>query len=82
MEDIFFLYLSSAICFILILILYKYNKSFFVKNITFFSLYSSILYYNLFFNSKWGASLLWLFYLLILNLIHILVIGFYIIRKK
>ena len=82
MEDMIFTYLVSIICLVLILISYRFSKGFFYKNIVVYFLYNSVLYYKLFFDSKWGTSLLWLFYLLVCSVVHILILGFYLIKRR
>lgn len=82
MEDIIFTCLVSIICLALILISYRFSKGFFYKNIVVYFLYNGVLYYKLFFHSKWGASLLWLFYLLVFSVVHILILGVYLIKRR
>ena len=81
MEDMIFTYLVSIICLALILISYRFSKGFFYKNIVVYFLYNGVLYYKLFFYSKWGTSLLWLFYLLVFSVVHILILGFYLVKR-
>lgn len=81
MEDIIFTCLVSIICLVLILISYRFSKGFFYKNIVVYFLYNGVLYYKLFFYSKWGTSLLWLFYLLVFSVVHILILGFYLVKR-
>lgn len=81
MGDIIFTCLVSIICLALILMLYKFSKGIFYKNIVVYFLYNGVLYYKLFFHSKWGASLLWLFYLLVFSVVHILILGFYLVKR-
>ena len=82
MGDIIFTCLVSIICLALILISYRFSKGFFYKNTVVYFLYNSVLYYKLFFDSKWGTSLLWLFYLLVFSVVHIIDIGFLFNKKK
>ena len=81
MEDMIFTYLVSIICLALIFISYRFSKGFFYKNTVVYFLYNSVLYYKLFFDSKWGTSLLWLFYLLVFSVVHILILGFYLVKR-
>ncbi|GEM_PF-2169407 len=61
MKDEYFVYLGSFICLITILYSFKFGKWFGLTNLLIYCTYSILLYYNLFFNSKGGTSLLWLF---------------------
>ena len=81
MGDIIFTCLVSIICLALILMLYKFSKGIFYKNIVVYFLYNGVLYYKLCFHSKCVASLLWLFYLLVFSVVHILILGFYLIKR-
>lgn len=76
-SDNFILYTISIICFIIIVRLFRINKSLGVINIAIFFFYSSILYYNLFCKSQGGSGLLWWFYLVMLTLIQVLILGIY-----
>lgn len=78
MSDEQILYISSMICFIAILTSFKYGKLFAVINLLLFCTYSIVLYYNLFFNSGGGSSLLWLFYLSLFTLLQIVIVSTYI----
>lgn len=81
MSDNQLLYFSSILCFILILFLSKPNKYFFLINIGIFVLYSSFLYYKLLCQSNEGSALLWFFYLEVITVIQILLIGIYLLIK-
>jgi len=72
-----FLYMSSAVCFIMILLSFRYRKQFAIINLVLFFIYSPLLYYNLFFNSAYGASLVWWSYLLFFTLLQVLVVCIY-----
>ena len=50
MGDIIFTCLVSIICLALILMLYKFSKGIFYKNIVVYFLYNGVLYYKLFFS--------------------------------
>ena len=81
MSDNQILCISSILCFVLIVLSSKHNKQFFLINIGLFILYSSVLYYKLFYQSKEGSALLWFFYLLSITVVQIIVIGIYLLTK-
>lgn len=72
------LYISSVLCLILILISFKFSRQVGIINLVVFSLYNAILYYNLIYKSDGGSGFLWWFYLVILTVIQILILGIYI----
>lgn len=72
------LYISSVLCLILILVSFKFSRQVGVINLVLFSLYNTILYYNLIYKSDGGSGFLWWFYLVILTVIQILILGIYI----
>jgi len=72
------LYISSAVCLILILLSFKFSKQVGVINLVVFILYNAILYYNLTYKSEGGSGFLWWFYLIILTIAQILILGIYI----
>jgi hypothetical protein len=75
------LYISSLVCLALALFFFKDNKQAGVINLVVLFLYSGILYYNLIYNSDGGSGFLWWFYLVILTILHVLIIGIYIVIK-
>ena len=77
MSDTQILYVSSIICFILIICSFKFSKLFATVNLIMFCLYSVYLYYNLFYNSSDGASLAWWFYAIFFTVLQILIVGTY-----
>jgi hypothetical protein len=72
---------SSALCFLLIMVAFKFGKKLAFINLIVFLLYSLPLYYNLYYNSKEGTALAWWGYLIALTIIHILIVGGYLIFK-
>jgi len=81
MNDNQILYISSILCFVLIIFSSKHNKKKILINSGIFILYSSILYYKYFCQSKEGSALLWFFYLEVITLVQILVVGIYLLTK-
>lgn len=72
------LYISSVICLILILLTFKFSKQVVLINLVVFILYNAILYYNLIYKSEGGSGFVWWFYLIILTVAQILILGIYI----
>lgn len=81
MTDNQILYTATIICFILILLSFKFNKQFGIINLIVFLLYSIRMYYGLFYQSKYGTALTWWFYLVILTGLQFLIVGIYLIVK-
>ena len=75
------LYISSVICLILILLTFKFSKQVVLINLVVFILYNAILYYNLIYKSEGGSGFVWWFYLIILTVAQILILGIYIGKK-
>ncbi len=78
MNDNQFLYISTILCLILILLSFKFSKQAGFLNLVIFSFYTILLYYNLLYKGDGGSSLLWWFYLIILTLLQSLILGIYI----
>ena len=72
------LYISSVVCLILLLLSFKFSRQFGVINFVVFILYNAILYFNLIYKSEGGSGFLWWFYLIILTVVQILILGIYI----
>lgn len=77
MNDNQMLYISSTLCFILILISFRYGSWFAIINLTVFCTYSLFFYYNLYFNNSGGSGFLWWFYLAITTCLELLIVGIY-----
>ena len=72
------LYISSVVCLILVFLSFKFSKQVGVINLVVYLLYSAILYYNIIYKSDGGSGFLWWFYLIILTVVQILILGIYI----
>ncbi len=81
MNDNQLVYAVSIICLLFIIVSFKVNRLFGVINSVVFLLYSTFLYYNLFFKSGGGMSLVWWFYLLLVMGIHMLSVGIFFLIK-
>jgi hypothetical protein len=77
MSDNQVLYIASIICFLFILVSFKFSKQFAIVNLILFFLYSTILYYNLVYNSAYGSGLVWWSYAILLTVLQILIVGIY-----
>lgn len=77
MSDNQMLYISSVVCFVLILVSFRYGKQFAAVNLVVFCIYNLFLYYNLFFKGDGGSGFLWWFYLIILTVLQLLIVGIY-----
>lgn len=75
MTDNQVLYISTIICFVLIMASFKYKKQFARINMVLFLLYNVILYSSLFFGGDYGSSFLWWFYLMIITALQILILS-------
>lgn len=84
-EDSYYLltcYLIWLATFWLLILKNKYNIKSIIIHISVIGTYSSILLYNLKYNSSGGAGLLWLIYLMLFIGIHVLVNLVSIIMRK
>ncbi len=74
MSDSIILYTATICCFLLAILVYRYNKRFGLLNILCFIGYNVILYYLLFFHASGGSLFLWWFYLVIITTVQILIL--------
>ncbi|HYG14817.1 MAG TPA: hypothetical protein VEC12_03620 [Bacteroidia bacterium] len=81
MTDIYLLYTSSVITFLVTLLLYRYNKKAFWVVLPVFIIYTTYFYYGLFYKGQYGSSLVWLVYLLVINSVHVLAVLGYVVFK-
>jgi len=79
MSDNQILYISSVLCFLLVLLSFKYNRQFAMINGVVFIVYNALLYYCLFYKGQGGSSFLWWFYLLIATILQILIVGYFLV---
>lgn len=80
-SDNIILYVFSIICLIIIIKLFRLNRIFGIVNALIFCLYNSVLYYNLFYKGQGGSGFIWWFYLIILTLVQIIILGIYLAIK-
>jgi len=78
MSDNQILYISSIICFLLIIVSFRFNRPFGMINLIGYILYNLFLYCNFFYENEGGSGFLWWFYLIILTALQIVVLGIYI----
>jgi len=69
-----FLYLSLLLTLVLCINAFRYNKTFSIVNTGVLLLYGIYFLYALFFNSEYGGSLVWWFYLISLTWVHIIIL--------
>lgn len=85
MYEIFILFCCSLMTLVLIFLLRQDSIRLFKKNITVFTIYSVISYYQLFFDKSFWEGALWWFYGLISTIFHSLGIILYLVyhhRKR
>lgn len=75
-------YGSLVVTSVFIYVVKKHNKPLFYISIALFVVYSSYFIYNLFYNSKYGAGLVWWFYLIFISCLHSVVLIIYLLVKK
>jgi hypothetical protein len=81
MEDNIVLVAASFILLLLIAVAtFKFSKAFGAVNFVIFLVYSSYMYYGLFFDNSDGTALAWWFYLLVVTILHILVTSVYLVK--
>ena len=80
-EENVFLFLISALTFILIIKSAKYNKKFSLFNLTVFFIYSLYLYNGLFYRGEEGMSLGWLIFIIFFTGVHLFFIVGYLLIK-
>lgn len=81
MSDIPMLIISSALCLLVILLTFKVNTRVALVHAIIFSGYSTYFYHGLFYDSRGGSGLVWLFYIMVFTLLHFLLLGMYLIVK-
>jgi hypothetical protein len=81
MTDNLLLFSSSIFCLLLILISFIYNKRFAKINIVIFFIYTLGLYSKMYFYGKEGSAFLWWFYLIVLTVLQLVIIGIYLLIK-
>lgn len=74
MSEDHFIFLGSAVCFILILACFKYWRVFAITNLALFLLYTFPLYHAFYFKSAGGSGFVWAFYLGFLTLLQLLLL--------
>jgi len=79
--DILLVFLLPIICFILVILSFKYDKKFASINFVLFCIYSTILYGLAWVEGGHGA-ILWSALTIILNFMQILVVGIFVIVMK
>lgn len=81
MGDDQILYTALIVCFLLIVVSFKYNRKFGMVNMILFCLWGSVLYYHLLFDSSGGAGLVWWFFMLVFCGVQMLVLLLYFIIR-
>ena len=81
MSDLPMLITSSALCFLVILLTFKVNTRVALVHAIIFTGYSTYFYHGLFYDSREGTGLVWLFYIMIFTLLHFVILGVYLIAK-
>lgn len=81
MSDIPILISSSALCLLVIILTFKVNTRVALVHAIIFTGYSTYFYHGLFYNSRGGSGLVWLFYIMVFTLLHFVILGVYLIVK-
>jgi hypothetical protein len=72
---------ASILLFLLIVISFRFHKTFAICNLALFVMYTSYLAHGLFYDSKDGKALGWFLYLSILTAIHLVFVLVYLLKK-